>query len=72
MDVHKVAQAKVNANFNTEQKCMITLGNKCYKEYLKKDAELKGLIDSNKAATDKRLQGMAAHYTKEPNSVCAA
>ena len=72
MDAHKVAQAKVNANFNAEQKRMITLSNERYKEYLKKDAELKGLIDSNKAATDKRLQGMAAHYTEEPNSVRAA
>lgn len=52
MDAHKVAQAKVNANFNAEQKRMITLGNERYEEYLKKDAELKGLIDYNKAATD--------------------
>ena len=27
---HKVAQAKVNANFNAEQKRMITLGNERY------------------------------------------
>ena len=73
MYAHKVAQAKVNANFNAEQKRMITLGNERYEEHLKKDAELKGLIDYYKAATDKRhQQGMAAHYTEEPNSVRAA
>merc|ERR1719253_1649269 len=71
VDANKVAQAKVNANVNAEQKRMITLGNERYEEHLKKDAELKGLIDSNKAATDKRLQGMAAHYTEELNSVRA-
>merc|ERR1719253_1929348 len=71
VDANKVAQAKVNSNVAAEQKRMITLGNERYDEHLKKDAELKSLIDSNKAATDKRLQGMAAHYTEELNSVRA-
>merc|ERR1719446_1294768 len=31
--------------------------------------ELEGLIKSNKAATDKRMQAMAAHYTMELNAV---
>merc|ERR1719253_1984 len=71
VEKNKVAQAKVNRNVAAEQKRMIKLGNERYEEHLKKDAELKGLIDSNKAATDKRLQGMAAHYTEELNSVRA-
>merc|ERR1711998_359436 len=39
--------------------------------HLKKDKELKSLIDKNKAATDKRLEAMSAHYTMELNSVRA-
>jgi len=71
VDKNKVAQAKVNSNVAAEQKRMITLGNERYAEHLKKDKELQTLIESNKAETDKRLQGMAAHYTEELNSVRA-
>merc|ERR1711998_375375 len=66
---NKEAQAKINANVNAEAKRMVDLGNKRYAEHLKKDAELKNLIDSNKAATDKRMEAMAAHYTMELNAV---
>jgi len=68
---NKVAQAKVNANVAAETKRMINLGNQRYEAGLKKDAELKSLIDSNKAATDARMQAMAAHYTMELNAVRA-
>merc|ERR1711968_235898 len=68
---NKVAQAKINANVAAETKRMIALGNKRYEEGLKKDAELKSLIDSNKAATDARMQAMAAHYTMELSAVRA-
>merc|ERR1712164_172952 len=68
---NKVAQAKINANVAAETKRMIALGNKRYEEGLKKDAELKSLIDSNKAATNARMQAMAAHYTMELNAVRA-
>merc|ERR1712054_132031 len=68
---NKAAQAKINANVAAETKRMINLGNKRYEEGLKKDAELKSLIDSNKAATDARMQAMAAHYTMELNAVRA-
>merc|ERR1712159_658124 len=71
VDKNKVAQAKVNANVNAEQKRMVALGNKRYNEHLKKDAELNNLIKSNKAATDKRMEAMAAHYTMELNAVKA-
>merc|ERR1719201_1444294 len=71
VEKNKVAQAKVNANVAAETKRMINLGNKRYEEGLKKDAELKSLIDSNKAATDARMQAMAAHYTMELNAVRA-
>merc|ERR1711981_1363706 len=52
---NKLEQAKVNANMRAETDRMIKIGNKRYKEHLKKDAELKALIQKNKAATDSRL-----------------
>merc|ERR1711871_705218 len=71
VEKNKVAQAKINANVNAECKRMVDLGNKRYAEHLKKDAELKSMIDSNKAATDKRMEAMAAHYTMELGAVRA-
>merc|ERR1711871_1665678 len=71
VEKHKVARAKINANVNAEMKRMVDLGNKRYSEHLKKDEELKSLIDSNKAATDKRMEAMAAHYTIELSAVRA-
>merc|ERR1711871_1550191 len=68
---HKVAQAKINANVNAEIKRMIKLGNKRYSEHLKKDKELESLIKSNKAATDKQLAAMSAHYMMELDAVRA-
>merc|ERR1712054_689656 len=66
---NKLEQAKINANVNAEMDRMIKIGNKRYKEHLKKDAELKKLIDSNKAATDARLKAMADHYSTELDKV---
>jgi hypothetical protein len=66
---HKVAQAKINANVNAEIKRMIKIGNKRYQQHLAKDKELHSLIKANKAATDKRLKGMAAHYMMELDAV---
>merc|ERR1740130_1875375 len=66
---NKVAQAKVNGNVSAETQRMVKLGNKRYEQHLAKDKELKGLIDANKAATDKRMKGMAAHYMMELNAV---
>jgi hypothetical protein len=68
---NKVAQAEVNANVNAEMKRMVKLGNERYDEHLKKDAELEALINSNKAATDKRMEAMAAHYALELGAVRA-
>merc|ERR1719248_453504 len=59
VEKNKLAQAKINANVNAEQKRMVALGNKRYQEHLKKDKELEALIHANKAATDKRLQAMS-------------
>merc|ERR1719484_27418 len=56
---------------NAETKRMIKLGNKRYQEHLKKDKELESLIKSNKAATDKRLAAMSAHFMMELNAVRA-
>merc|ERR1719409_1032394 len=50
---------------------MTDLGNKRYAEHLAKDAELKKMIDTNKAATTKRMEAMAAHFTMELNAVKA-
>merc|ERR1711871_1821099 len=66
---NKVAQAKVNANVNAEMNRMVKLGKKRYDEHMKKDAELKKLIDSNKAATDARMKQMSAHYMMELDAV---
>merc|ERR1711959_196155 len=63
--------AKVNANMRAETDRMIKIGNKRYKEHLKKDAELKNLINANKAATDARLKAMADHYAAELDKVRA-
>merc|ERR1712022_104968 len=71
VEKNRLEQAKVNANVNAEMKRMIKLGNARYQEHLKKDKELKSLIDKNKAATDKRLEAMSAHYTMELNAVRA-
>merc|ERR1711881_404316 len=68
---NKLEQAKVNANVRAETDRMIKIGNKRYKEHLKKDAELKNLIKSNKAATDARLKAMADHYATELDKVRA-
>merc|ERR1740130_1718603 len=66
---NKVAQAKVNGNVAAETTRMIKLGNKRYEQHLAKDKELESLINANKAATDKRMKGMAAHYMMELNAV---
>merc|ERR1711959_591692 len=68
---NKLEQAKVNANVRAETDRMIKVGNKRYQEHLKKDAELKALIKSNKAATDARLKAMADHYSAELEKVRA-
>merc|ERR1719482_1592001 len=68
---NKLEQAKVNSNVNAEMNRMIKVGNKRYQEHLKKDAELKRLIASNKAATDARLKAMADHYAAELDKVRA-
>jgi hypothetical protein len=68
---NKVAQAQVNANVAAESKRMVKLGNKRYQEHLKKDKELAAMIKSNKAATDKRLKVMSAHYMMELDEVRA-
>merc|ERR1719262_615935 len=71
VEKNKLAQAKVNNNVAAEMKRMIALGNKRYKEHLKHDAELHALIKKNKAATDARLDRMAAHFAAELNKVRA-
>jgi len=71
VEKNKVAQAKVNANVEAEMKRMISIGNKRYKEHLKKDKELGKLVAANKAANDARMKAMAAHYAMELDAVRA-
>merc|ERR1711959_362238 len=71
VEKNKTAQAKINSNVDAEMKRMIKHGNKRYQEHLKKDKELENLIKSNKAATDKRMEAMAAHYMMEISAVRA-
>merc|ERR1711959_444260 len=69
VDKDKLAQAKVNANVRAEMDRMIKIGNQRYKQHLKKDAELKRLVMSNKAANTARLKAMANHYAAELDKV---
>merc|ERR1712227_910527 len=62
-----IAAAKAEA----EMKRMIAIGNKRYKEHLKKDKELGKLVAKNKAANDARMKAMAAHYATELDAVRA-
>merc|ERR1711981_1138971 len=62
---NKLEQAKVNRQVNAEVKRMIKTGNARYKEHLKKDKELRRLMDKNKAETASRMQKMSnAFYTQ--------
>merc|ERR1712159_568112 len=71
VEKNKAAQARVNSAVNAEITRMQKIGQQRYEEHLKKDKELKHLIDKNKAATDARMKAMAAHYTMELNKVKA-
>merc|ERR1711959_453687 len=71
VDKDKLAQAKVNANVRAEVDRMIKVGNQRYKKHLKKDAELKRLVMSNKAANTARLKAMANHYAAELDKIRA-
>merc|ERR1712054_346349 len=71
VDKDKLAQAKVNANVRAEMDRMIRVGNQRYKQHLKKDAELKRLVMSNRAANFARLKAMANHYAAELDKIRA-
>merc|ERR1719163_239585 len=59
---NKAAQAKVNANVNAEMSRMVKLGNKRYKEHLKKDAELAATIAKDNEDTNNELNAMALKF----------
>ena len=63
----RLAQAKINANVAAETKRMIALGNKRYSKHLKNDAELRKLINANKAATDLPMQIDRVHSQLLPS-----
>merc|ERR1712164_158671 len=62
---NRAAQAKVNANVNAEMGRMVKLGNKRYKEHLKHDRELQTLIAKDQAATNRRMNKMAAQFNNQ-------
>merc|ERR1712164_3562 len=62
---NRAAQAKVNANVNAEMARMVKLGNKRYKEHLKHDRELQTLIAKDQAATNRRMNKMAAQFNNQ-------
>merc|ERR1711981_874774 len=62
---NRAAQAKVNANANAEMGRMVKLGNKRYKEHLKHDRELQTLIAKDQAATNSRMNKMAAQFNNQ-------
>merc|ERR1719506_1586964 len=59
---NKAAQAKVNANVNAEMSRMVKLGNKRYKEHLKKDAELAATIAKDNEDTNNEINAMALRF----------
>merc|ERR1711988_1774765 len=58
----KAAQAKVNAQVNTEMTNMIKLGNKRYKDQTKKDLELQKQINKNQEKVDAELKTMTESF----------
>merc|ERR1711959_861192 len=60
---------KGNANVNAEMGRMVKLGNKRYKEHLKNDRELQTLIAKDQAATNRRMNKMAAQFNNQLASV---
>merc|ERR1711975_156197 len=58
----KAAQAKANAQVNTEMTNMIKLGNKRYKEQTKKDLELQKQINKNQEKVDAELKTMTDSF----------
>merc|ERR1712057_153795 len=62
---NKLEQAKVNRQVSAELKRMVKIGDARYKEHLKKDKELRRLMDKNKAETASRMHKMAnSFYTQ--------
>merc|ERR1719408_1007205 len=59
---NKLEQAKVNNAVDAELKRMVEVGNKRYKEHLKKDKELHSLMAKNKAEVNESMTKMADKF----------
>merc|ERR1711988_571570 len=59
---NKLEQAKVNNAVDAELKRMVSVGNKRYKEHLKKDKELHSLMAKNKAEVNDSMTKMADKF----------
>merc|ERR1719487_825974 len=60
---NKLAQAKVNRNVNAELKRMVKIGANRYREHLKKDKELRRLMDKNRAETTSQMERLQASFS---------
>merc|ERR1719487_435946 len=60
---NKLAQAKVNRNVNAELKRMVKIGAQRYREHLKKDKELRHLMDKNRAETTSQMERLQASFS---------
>jgi len=60
---NKADQAHLNSQVNAENKRIQKVGQERYAEHLKKDAELKSLMASNKADTNKQMTDLRATFT---------
>jgi hypothetical protein len=60
---NKADQAHLNSQVNAENKRIQKVGQERYAEHLKKDAELKSLMASNKADTAKQMTDLRTSFT---------
>merc|ERR1711998_809584 len=66
---NKLEQAKVNRQVGAEIKRMIAVGDARYKEHLKKDKELRHLMDKNKAETAARMTKMSNSFFAQISAI---
>merc|ERR1719453_1103570 len=66
---NKLEQAKVNRQVSAEIKHMIAVGDARYKEHLKKDKELRHLMDKNKAETAARMTKMSNSFFAQISAI---
>merc|ERR1719253_1184308 len=71
VESNKAEQAHLNAQVNAELKRMAKVGEDRYKQHLKKDAELQGLMAANKADTSAEMSKMRNTFFNELSAIKA-